>query len=219
MNGKSEAVGKGDKNAAARGAVKLGHDQAGDARDPQEGFDLVHGVLAPGGIEHQKGGMGSREVLFSQDTDDLLKLRHQIGLVVQPAGSVDDQYVGAAVAGGVESVEGDAGSVGARGAGEDLRADAVTPNGQLLDRGGAEGVAGGEHHAETLAPGDGAELSDGGGLAGTIDADDENDERPFGLVEDEGGLDGFQDFGDLVGQNTLDRIGGDLAVVAALGYR
>src|ERR1035441_5106120 len=47
-------IGNGDENAATRGAVELGHDQAGDAGDLAENLDLVERILADGGIEHQQ---------------------------------------------------------------------------------------------------------------------------------------------------------------------
>ena len=47
---------RGDRHqdAAARGAVELGHDEAGDARDLAEHLDLRQRVLADRGVEHQQ---------------------------------------------------------------------------------------------------------------------------------------------------------------------
>ena len=60
---------------------------------------------------------------------------------------------------------------------DDRRADALAPDLQLLDRRGAEGVAGGEQHAIILLLEPVAELADGGGLARAVDADDQDDVR------------------------------------------
>ena len=48
----------------------------------------------------------------------------------------------------LEGVEGEARGVGAELRGDDRRAGALAPDLQLLDRGGAERVAGGEHHLQ-----------------------------------------------------------------------
>src|SRR5581483_8000467 len=45
-----EALGDGDQDAAARRAVELGHDEAGNAGDLLEDFDLIERVLARGGV-------------------------------------------------------------------------------------------------------------------------------------------------------------------------
>ena len=49
--------GDGDQDAAAGGAVELGHDEAGDAGALAEDVDLGERVLAGGGIEHQEHGV------------------------------------------------------------------------------------------------------------------------------------------------------------------
>ena len=54
---------------------------------------------------------------------------------------------------------------------------------QLLDRRGAEGVAGGEHDRLAFGPELGRELADRRGLAGAVDADDEDHERPLAGVD------------------------------------
>ena len=50
----------------------------------------------------------------------------------------------------VQGVEGEARGVRALRAGDDRRAGALAPDLELLDRRGAEGVAGGEHHRSAL---------------------------------------------------------------------
>jgi hypothetical protein len=51
---------------------------------------------------------------------------------------------------------------------------------ELLDRRGAEGVAGGQHHAVALLLQALGQLADGGGLAGAVDADHQDHLRAPG---------------------------------------
>ena len=57
---------------------------------------------------------------------------------------------------------------------DDLDAQSLSPGGQLLDGGCAEGVARDQQQAFALGGEFGGELSDGGGLAGAVDADHEH---------------------------------------------
>ncbi len=79
---------------------------------------------------------------------------------------------------------------------------------QLLDGGGAEGVAGGEHHGFALAAEALGELADGGGLAGAVDADEEDDLLVCACQTIASGrATGDEDAFDLVGQNLADFVG------------
>ena len=84
-----------DQDAAARGAVELGHDQAGDAGDLAEHLDLRQRVLADGGVEHEQHRVRRAGVELLHHAHHLFQLAHQLGAVLQPAGGVDDQHVGA----------------------------------------------------------------------------------------------------------------------------
>ena len=138
-------------------------------------------------------------MIFSQ-------LVHQVGLVLQPAGGVDQQHVGCRrPRAAFERVEGEAGGVGA-----DLRA---ATTGQPVRSpqicscsigGGAEGVAGGEHDRLALACGMLGQLADGRGLAGAVDADHQDDMRLVrrGRVAS-GCATGLEDLRDLGGQRRL----------------
>ena len=115
--------------------------------------------------------------LLLDDPLDLAELVHQAGLVLQPAGGVDEHGVDAAVDACLHGVERDARRVAALGAAHDLDADPLAPGGQLVDGGGAEGVGGTEHDGAVLGDQDPGQLADGGGLAGAVDADHEDDAR------------------------------------------
>src|SRR4051794_19339951 len=78
MDRQAIARGDGDQDAAAGGAVELGHDQAGDAGALAEYVDLVEGVLASGSVEGQKDRVGRGRIELADDPDDLLELRHQL---------------------------------------------------------------------------------------------------------------------------------------------
>ena len=84
----------GDQNAAARGAVELGHHQPGDARDLAEHLDLRQRVLADGGVEHEQHRVRRGRVGFLDHADHLLQFAHQFGAVLQTAGGVDDHDIG-----------------------------------------------------------------------------------------------------------------------------
>ena len=102
-----------DQDAAARGAVELGHDEPGDAGDLVEDLDLRQRVLSDGGVEHQQHRVRRAGVDLLHHAHDLLQLVHQLGLVLQPAGGVDQEHVDALAARLGERVEGEAGRVGA----------------------------------------------------------------------------------------------------------
>ena len=58
----AEFFGCRHEHAAARGAIELGHDEAGDARGLAEHLDLRQCVLAHRGVEHQQHRMRRRNV-------------------------------------------------------------------------------------------------------------------------------------------------------------
>src|SRR5690606_6051331 len=139
--------------------------QPGDAGLAAENLDLAHRVLAGGGVESEQYRVRRRLVLLPEDADDLLQLGHQLGAVLEAPGGVDDQHLNAGGLRLPERVEGEAGGVGPDVAGDDLRAGALAPDLQLIDRRGAKGVAGGEEDAPSLGAELRGELADGGGLA------------------------------------------------------
>ena len=118
-------------------------------------------------------------VNFLEDADDLLQLAHQIGLVVQPPGGVDQQNLGAILPCPFESVIGQPGGIGAGRPGHHRTAGALAPDLQLLDRGGAEGVAGRQHHGFAGLAVLLGELADRRRLAAAIDTDDQDHKGPL----------------------------------------
>src|ERR1700747_2271812 len=168
----------GNQDAAARGAVELGHDKPGDAGDVAKDLDLGERILPDRCVEHQQNGMRHCGVDLLHHAHDLLQLVHQHRLVLRAAGGVDEQHVYFLAPRLRERVENEPGGVGTRSARDHQRAAAPTPDVELVDGGRAEGIAGGEHHRAALGAELGGELADGRSLARAVDADDEGDERP-----------------------------------------
>ena len=135
----------------------------------------IEAVLAGGGVEDEEH-LGDRGLLLD-DPLDLAELVHQAGLVLQAAGGVDEDGVDAVVDAVLDRLEGHAGGVAALGAADDLDADALAPGGELVDGRGAERVGRAERDREVLGDEDAGDLADGGGLAGAVDADDEDHAR------------------------------------------
>ena len=183
MHRQLELVGDGHQDAAARGAVELGHHQAGDAGGLAEDLDLVERVLPDGGVEHQEHRMRRGRLDLAHDAHDLFQFAHQLGAVLQTAGGVDQHHVDVLRLGGGDGVEGEAGRVGALLARHHRSAGALGPDLELLDGGGAERVAGHQHYAFALATELGGELADGGGFAGAVDPAHQDDEGPRGDLQ------------------------------------
>ena len=132
---------------------------------------------------------------------DLGQFVHQMRLVLEPPGGVDDQRVDAGRGGLLDPVIDDPGGVAAFLAGDHRRLDPLAPDLELLDRRGAEGVAGGEHHAIILLLQQMAELADGRGLARSVDADHQDDVRAGEAPDVERLGDGREDLLDLLGED------------------
>ena len=125
---------------------------------------------------------GAPSICLADDAVDLLQLAHQVGLRVQPAGGVHDQHVELPGLGLLAGVVGHAGRVAALLVLDDLAAEPLAPDGQLLDGGRPEGVAGRHHHLLAFflaAPG---QLGDGRRLARAVDAGHHDHRRPGRVV-------------------------------------
>ena len=178
FHGDIELIADGDDHAALGGAVEFGEDDAGDADGLAEILRLRDGVLAGGGIEHQQHFVRRAVDALGDDVADFGQLAHQMVLRVQPAGGVDDQHIDPAALGGLAGVVRHGGGVGAHLVLDDFHAEPLGPDRELIDGGGAEGVAGADHHFLVhlifQQPG---ELGDAGGFARAVDAGDEDDRR------------------------------------------
>ncbi len=91
----TEALGDGDQNAAARCAVELGDHKIGDAGDLLECLHLIDGILSGRGVEHEQHCVRRVLVVLLQDAHDLGQLGHEVALVLQTPGRVDEQHVDA----------------------------------------------------------------------------------------------------------------------------
>ena len=96
---------------------------------------------------------------------------------MQPPGRVDDHDVGATRHGGIDRVERDSRRIAAGAGPDELRAGALGPQPQLIDRSSTKCVPRGNQHSLSLATQALTELSDECRLAGAVDADDEDDRR------------------------------------------
>ena len=214
MHRHAETLGDGDEDAAARGAVELGHHEAGDARGAPELLDLRQRVLADRGVEHEQHRMRRAGVDLLHHAHDLFELGHQLASVLQPPRGVDEEEIDGGAARRSERVEREPGRVGALLARDDLRAGAAAPDLELIDRGCAERVAGRQHHAAAFGAKARRELADRGGLARAVDADDQNDERFRTGIDRQRSCDRREHLLDFAGEDRLHLVGGDRLLVA-----
>ena len=173
----------GDQNAAARGAVELGHGEAGDADDFAENLDLGQRVLADGGVEHQQHGMRRRRLDLLHHPHHLFQLAHQFGAVLQAAGGVDQQHVDVFLFCRLDRLVYETGGIGAGLARDERSAAALGPDLELIDRRGAKRIARRQHDRAAFGAQSRRELADGRGLAGAVDAGDEDDERFYRRID------------------------------------
>ena len=132
-------------------------------------------VLPGGGVEGEHGVVRRVRVLLGDHAGDLGELVHQVGLVVQPPGRVDQQYVDTVPDRLPVGVEDKAGGVRPGGPGHNRRADPFAPQLQLLHRRRAEGVARRQQHGPPLGAEGVGELADRRRLAGAVHAHHQND--------------------------------------------
>ena len=107
-------------------------------------------------------------------------------LRVQSAGRIDDQHVEAARLGLLAGIVGDGGRVRPLLLLHNLAADPLTPDCQLFDGGGPEGIAGGDDDLLAFRRQPLGEFGDARRLAGPVHAGDEHDGRPTSRVGDAG---------------------------------
>ena len=108
---------------------------------------------------------------LADHTDDLGKLVHQLAPVLQPAGGIDDQHIGALRTRLFHGLIGQRGRIAALVAGHDLGAGALAPDEELFDGRGTGRVTGDQHHALALLAPLLGQLACRRGLSGPVDAD------------------------------------------------
>ncbi|MEY9187907.1 hypothetical protein ABH987_001535 [Bradyrhizobium ottawaense] len=180
-----------------------------------KGLDLRQRVLADGGIEHKQHGMRRSVIHLADHTHDLFELVHQLGLVLQPAGGVDQKHVDILLLRRRQRVEGKARRIRALRACDHGRLRPLAPHLELLDRRSAKRVAGGQHHLAAFGGEFLREFSDGGGLARAVDPDHEDHERLPGRIDLERLCHRRQHLLDLGGDDVLDLVRRDRLVVAS----
>ncbi len=145
--------------------------------------------------------MGCGFIQLFYYADDLFKFRHQVCLVLQAACGVDHQKICSFRARLLDGLVGKTCGIATDFCFDDGRADALSPDGELLNGGCAECVACGQHDRLSFCPGLGRYFADGGCLAGAVHPDDEDDERLFVPGQGEGLFNRCEVLGDLFGQN------------------
>src|SRR5665647_3244099 len=156
-------------DAALRGSVELGEDDASDVDDLGERTSLGEAVLAGGGVENEQH-LGDRGDLLD-DPLHLAELIHEARLGVQSASRVDEDHVRAAVTSRGDRRVRNRGGVGPFSAPYGLDADPLPPRRELVGGRGPERVGSAQNHREALGDEDARELAHGRGLAGAVDAD------------------------------------------------
>ena len=140
---------RGDRHqdAAARRAVELGHHQAGDAGDVAEDLDLVEGrsgrswrraSAARHAARPASSFLMTRTIFSSSAISSALFCRRPAVSMSRTSAPLCSRLL--------ERIEGEAGGIGALRPRDDRRAGALPQIFELLDGGGPERVAGGEHH-------------------------------------------------------------------------
>ncbi len=131
-NGQVQLFGDGDGDAALGRAVELGQNYSGHARDLQELSRLLKPVLSRHGIHDEQRLVRRALDLAPRHALHLLKLGHQVRLVVQAPGRVHDEHVGAARLRRLERVEEDGRGVCAGLLLDERDAGALGPDGELV---------------------------------------------------------------------------------------
>jgi len=127
MDGKAELLGRCDENSTAGSAVEFGHDQSGHSGCFTEHLDLCKRVLAGRRVQNEQDIVGRVGIKPAEDAADLRQLVHQVRLVLEAPGGVDDQHVLTRRSRLLDTVEDDSGRVATFLAGDDRGPDSVAP--------------------------------------------------------------------------------------------
>ena len=160
-------------NAALGRAIELGHDDAIQVERLIEFACLLQAVLARRGIDDENG-LHVHVCTFARDVDNLLQLAHElIGRMQAPRG-IDEHEVASQLLGAFYDVIAHACRVASTLALHDLDTAALAPDVELLDGGGAEGVARAYEHLAAAKRSLIGKLADRRGLARAVDAHEEH---------------------------------------------
>ena len=172
-----QLVGNADHHPAFGGAVQFGNGQSRDVGHGGKLPRLLESILTGGSVQHQQHFVGSIGDNLLHHAFDLGQFGHQIDLVVQTAGRIDDHDVGSLRLGRGNGVESDRGGVGAHLLAHHGHARAFGPYGQLVDGGGAERI--GRTENDFVAPAGvlRGQFANGRGFAYAVDTDDHHDVR------------------------------------------
>ena len=200
----------GEDRAPFSRAIEFGQDDAGALDRFGKHLGLRDGVLTIRGIEDEEDLVRGAFDLPADDSMDLFQFAHEVSLCVQPAGGIDNDDIEAAGFGLLAGIVGDAGRIAPLVVLDDVDADALAPDRQLLDGRGPKRIAGGDDHFLLVVFEFFGQLGDTGRLARTVDAGDHHDRRPGRRV-----LDPFGRIGEHVAKLGLDErldLAGDLFV-------
>ncbi len=149
---------------------------------------------------------------FPDDPLYFLKLCHQVRLVVQSAGRIDQQHVRADAAGFLHRLVYQARCIAADLAGDHRTSRALAPNAKLLDCRGAKRVTRGKNHRVPLIHKALCQFTDGCRLSGSVDPDHHH-HMGFVLGGDHGlDGDGRENIRNIVCEQSPDLFGVDFAV-------
>src|ERR1019366_1784211 len=208
-----------DENAAARGSVELGHDKTGDPGDAAKNLDLVNRVLADGRIEDEKNGMRRAGIRLFYHPYDFFEFCHELCPVLQAPCGVHQHNVRTTFPRALHRIESEPRGIAALFARDHGTIEALAPDAQLRDRGGAERIASGKDDAHAIGFELRRELADGCRLAGSIHPDHENDEWLLaGIDLQRPGIRGQHTL-DFRREDRLDFVDTDILVIAAMADR
>ena len=133
--------GDGNKYPASGCAIQFCHYQAVYACNIFKYLDLIKCVLTCGCVQRQQNRMRCGLVLLFQNANDLLKLIHQLFLVLKPTCRIhqhDVLFLGNCL---IIGIKGKSGCISAIASRHDGRLCAIPPDMQLLNCGCTEGIA------------------------------------------------------------------------------
>ena len=202
MDRKAKTVRERHQHPSSGRSVQLGHNQAGNVGDLTENLNLPQRVLTCRRVKYQERVMGRGVIPLADDTNDLSQLLHQVSAVLQPTGRIDHQQIRTLGLGARHRVKGKAGGIRTLRSDHHRHTGAVTPDLELLHRRRPERVARRDHHGLAGSPELAGELTDGCGLPGAVDPDNQHRLRSSGVERHRLG-DRFHDPGDLIREKTF----------------